>query len=292
MSIRKSFLGLAIFPLTAFLVASSDVQPARRVLQSQPAAAEKRVWTEEDLIALRGISPVMDSGLRAAGAVSPTGDASTRYSRFRDPRWYRERLEPLRAELDRTNAEIRRLRGILKSGRGGTNGIDLGQDTEGITPESEVTLLVNRRAAILRQIDALEDLAQKNEVLPGELRMERSAEEHACSAYLQAAAEFVPEPENLQSEAQWRKRFAELHEQLDYSQRELSVLKREWSASLVQYYPNPMKALREQFTRREVNALAKKIRDKKAEIAQLMQTISDLEDDLRHSGGPPGWARE
>jgi chromosome segregation ATPase len=291
-ALRKCLLGLAIFPLTASLVAASELQPPRVFLQSPSTAAEKRVWTEEDLIALRAISPVMDSGLRPSGEASRAGEASKRYTKFRDPRWYREQLEPLRAELERTSAEIRKLRSMLKSGKGGTNRIDFDQETEGVTTEWEVTLLVNRRAAILKQIDALEDLAQKNEVLPGELRKERSADELAYSTYQEEVANLTPEPEKLESEAQWRKRFAELHEQLEYAQRELSVLQREWSVSLNQYYPNPMKAMREQFTRREIDALAKKIRDKKAEIAQLKQTISDLEDDLRHSGGPPGWARE
>jgi hypothetical protein len=34
-----------------------------------------------------------------------------------------------------------------------------------------------------------------------------------------------------------------------------------------------------------------KIDAKKKEIEQLKQSFSDLEDDLRKSGGDPGWAR-
>lgn len=285
MSCRKRFLGLSMFTLAACFAASGSVQ-------IPPKAAEKKVWTEEDLVALRGISPVMDSGSRAIGEAPRAGESSTRYTKFKDPRWYREKLEPLRAELERTHTELRRLRSALKSGKGGTNGIDLDQDTEGINPESAITLFVRHRAEILRQIDAIEDLAQKNEIPPGELRIERSADEHAYSAYLEAAAEFVAEPEKLQAEAQWRKRFVEIREQLDYAQRELDVLQREWGTGLVQYYPDPNKALRQQYSHRELNALAQKIRNKKTEVAQLKQAISDLEDDLRHSGGPAGWARE
>ncbi len=285
MTFRKRLLSLSIVALAAGVVVSASVQ-------APPTTAAKKVWTEEDLIALRGISPVMDSRLRAAVPATPAPQNPARYTKFKDPRWYREGLEPLRAELARTNAALRRLRNALKSGKGGTNAIDLDWDVEGITPESEVALLVKHRAEILRQIDTIEDLAQKNEILPGELRKERSAEELAYSAYLDAAARDTPEPEKLQTEAQWRQRFAELREQLGYAQRELSVLVREWNMGLVQYYPNPNKAMREQYTRRELSKLAQKIRDKKSEIARLKQTISDLEDDLRHAGGPPGWSRE
>lgn len=285
MSCRKRLLGLAIVTLAACLAATGSVQ-------TPPKAAERKIWTEEDLLALREISPVMDFGMRRTGEAPRAGESSARYTKFKDPRWYREMLEPLRIELERTSAELRRLRTLLKSGKGGTRGIDLGQDTEGINPESAVAILVKHRTEILRRIDAIEDLAQKNEILPGELRKERSADELAYSAYEEEVAKLTPEPEKLQNEAQWRRRFAELHEQLDYAQRELKVLQWEWNSGLVQYYPNPNKALREEYTRREVNALAKKIRDKKAEVAQLKQAISDLEDDLRHAGGPPGWSRE
>ncbi len=285
MACRKLLLAFATLCFSACANAS---QPADAVR----AEDEKKVWTNEDVESLRAISAIMESGLGAAGESSRPDGAPAFYTKFKDPRWYREQLEPLRAELDRTTAELRRLRAILKSGKGGTNTIVLDQDTEGITPESAVVILQQRRVSLFKQIDALEDLAQKNGILPGELRKDRSPEELAFSAYLDAAAQDVPEPETPKTEEQWRKRFAELREQLYYSQKELNILQWEWNTSLVQYYPDPNKAIREEFTLRELNTLARKIREKKAEIAQLKQAISDLEDDLRHAGGPPGWSRE
>lgn len=94
------------------------------------------------------------------------------------------------------------------------------------------------------------------------------------------------------SEAYWRKRFSELHYKIRIAQSELDLLKREWNVLLLQYDPNPAKAMRESITRKQINEHRKKIDDKNAEIRQLRQQFSDLEDELRHSGGDPGWSRE
>jgi hypothetical protein len=94
------------------------------------------------------------------------------------------------------------------------------------------------------------------------------------------------------NEAYWRKTFSELHYKIHTAQTELDLLQRELNVSLIQYDPNPAKAMRESITRRQINEHRKKIEAKKAEIRQLQQQESDLEDELRHSGGNPGWSRE
>jgi len=42
----------------------------------------------------------------------------------------------------------------------------------------------------------------------------------------------------------------------------------------------------------KINEHRKKMDEKNAEIRHLHQEFSDLEDDLRHSGGDAGWSRE
>lgn len=93
-------------------------------------------------------------------------------------------------------------------------------------------------------------------------------------------------------EADWRKVFSELHYKIHIAQAELDLLQRELSVALIQYYPDPAKTMRESVTRRQIDEGRKKIEDKKAEIHQLELQESDLEDELRHSGGDPGWSRE
>lgn len=93
-------------------------------------------------------------------------------------------------------------------------------------------------------------------------------------------------------EKKWRKRFQDLRDRIAQSEKELDVLQRELNKSQVQYYPDPQKALMEQNQRKEINEKTSKIDGKKKEIEQLKQSFSDLEDELRKSGGDSGWARE
>ena len=99
------------------------------------------------------------------------------------------------------------------------------------------------------------------------------------------------EKEELTPEKIWRKRFADLRKKIDTAEQELSVLQREENKAEVQYYPDPTKAMKEQYSRDDINKKADKIAAKQKEIAALKQQWDDMEDQLRKSGGDPGWAR-
>jgi DNA repair exonuclease SbcCD ATPase subunit len=96
----------------------------------------------------------------------------------------------------------------------------------------------------------------------------------------------------VKDEAYWRKQFAEIRYKIRRAQSELDILQRELNEALVIYDPNPQRAMRENVTRKNINAHRQAIEDKKKEIAELQKQLSDLEDDLRHAGGEPGWSRE
>ena len=99
------------------------------------------------------------------------------------------------------------------------------------------------------------------------------------------------EAQDANGEAAWRKRFKEQRDKISKAETELDILERELQKSQTEYYPDPQKALTEQNTRKEINDKTAKIDAKKQEIAQLKQGMDDLEDQLRKSGGDPGWAR-
>jgi hypothetical protein len=99
------------------------------------------------------------------------------------------------------------------------------------------------------------------------------------------------EQEDPNSEKAWRKRFADQHRKISDAELELDVLQRELQKSGVQYYSDPQKAMNEQLTRNEINEKTAKIEAKKKQLADLKQELSDMEDQLRASGGDVGWAR-
>jgi chromosome segregation ATPase len=94
------------------------------------------------------------------------------------------------------------------------------------------------------------------------------------------------------TEEEWRKRFKEARQNLADAQKELDILQRESQKAQVQYYSDPQKALAEQYTRQDVNDLDAKIDAKKQEVEKIKQHLSDMEDELRRSGGEIGWSRE
>src|SRR5579862_2440986 len=117
---------------------------------------------------------------------------------------------------------------------------------------------------------------EPNAVKPGEAPADAKGDKSAA-------------PDN--SEAGWRKRFADQRAKIGQAEQELDVLQREASKLQTQYYNDPQKALAEQYTRKDITDQDAKIQAKKDEIAKLKQGLSDLEDQLRAAGGDAGWAR-
>lgn len=105
-----------------------------------------------------------------------------------------------------------------------------------------------------------------------------------------AGAEGAADKPKETPERRWRKRFADAYKDLDRTERELDILQRENDKAQVQYYSDPTKALKEQYTRKEINDRDTKIAAKQKEVQQAKDRISDLEDQLRKDGGDPGWA--
>ena len=97
--------------------------------------------------------------------------------------------------------------------------------------------------------------------------------------------------EDPNGEAAWRKKFQGQRDKIEKVMKEVGVLGRELEKAQMEYYPDPQKAMTQQNTRADVNAISAKIDAKKKELDQLRQGLDDLEDQLRKSGGNPGWAR-
>jgi parvulin-like peptidyl-prolyl isomerase len=93
-------------------------------------------------------------------------------------------------------------------------------------------------------------------------------------------------------EVYWWQRFSQVRTRLRQDQEAIEIMQRELGELDVQYYPNPQEALVQSVTRSDINSKTAAIAAKKSEIVALQQQLSDMEDELRQSGGDPGWARE
>ena len=106
-----------------------------------------------------------------------------------------------------------------------------------------------------------------------------------------SAQKSVDPADDPKTEAYWRKRATKLRAKLAATEQELDVLQRELSKGELQYYPDPQKALMQQYSRSDINEKTAKVDAKKAEVESLKQQVADLEDAVRKAGGDPGWVR-
>jgi hypothetical protein len=91
-------------------------------------------------------------------------------------------------------------------------------------------------------------------------------------------------------ESYWRQKFAEANKKLTDDSHELDILQREFNLKQEQFYTDPMAALKQDYSRSDLNDSRAKIDEKTALVAQDKADISTLEDELRQAGGDPGWA--
>lgn len=105
-----------------------------------------------------------------------------------------------------------------------------------------------------------------------------------------AAAASGEKPAVVKDEAYWRQKFDDANRRLADDAHELDILQRELNLKQEQYYTDPMASLKQQYSRQDINDARAKIDAKAAAVAQDKQDIANLEEELRQSGGDPGWA--
>jgi hypothetical protein len=94
-----------------------------------------------------------------------------------------------------------------------------------------------------------------------------------------------------QGEKYWRDKFASLNKKLDQDQTELDVMQRELGQLNMQNYSDPVQAMQQGYSRSDIQKKTDDISAKQKAVDEDKQAIDDAEDDLRKSGGDPGWAR-
>ena len=94
------------------------------------------------------------------------------------------------------------------------------------------------------------------------------------------------------NEVAWRKKYSELRDKIALKAKEIDVTQRELNLKQQQYYSDPNVALREQYSRSDINDSKTKIDDMRRELVDMQAQLSDLDDQLRRAGLPSSWSRE
>lgn len=157
-------LGLAAFPA---LAQAPQTQPSQK-----PSPKPKKVWTNDDLEALRGgvSTPVAAPAAPAAEAAQAAPEKPRPLPQEKDPKYYRSRLEPLRKQLADVEAKIKETQAALNDPFRGTNAVVLAQPTPVMRPEDQFAAYEKQRKELQQQIDDLEAQARQNGISPGDIR--------------------------------------------------------------------------------------------------------------------------
>jgi hypothetical protein len=163
------------FSLAVSMTLSALAIPLRAANQPRAGKTEKTtvLWTNEDLEKLRPLAAISIVGQPNQADDSTTAAMSVPYLETRDPQWYAEQAAKLREELERQQTQLGKYRQALEDARSlkeTTGGIDLDESDIGITPEAGIEILRERVSETQAQLDALEDLARRNDIEPGTLR--------------------------------------------------------------------------------------------------------------------------
>jgi hypothetical protein len=132
------------------------------------------VWTNDDLEKLHGLGTISIVG-RMEQATPTSASASGPYVKTQDPDWYGVEAAKLRDQLERRLSQLDEYRQALddtRSLRETSGGINLVAGDVGITPQSGIEILQQRVNETQAKLGALEDLARRNGIAPGALRVE------------------------------------------------------------------------------------------------------------------------
>ena len=146
-----------------------------RAANGPHAATERQskvLWTNDNLDKLHYRAAISIVGPEGSGQSAPAPWPAP-YVKTQDPNWYAAQAANLRAELEYRQTQLREYQQSLSDARSleeSTGGIDLAEGDVAITPEAGIETLQQRVSETQSELDALEDLARRNDIEPGTLR--------------------------------------------------------------------------------------------------------------------------
>ena len=164
---RRMCISVVLTVLSAAIPLRAANRPHAGTDSQNPA-----VWTNDDVEKLH--HPGLISIVGRIDEERPTSaSAPAPYVRTQDPEWYAEQAAKLRDELERRRAQLREYWQALDDARNlrdTTGGVNLDESDAGITPEAGIEILERRVKEAQTELDALEELARRNDIPPGTLR--------------------------------------------------------------------------------------------------------------------------
>jgi len=134
----------------------------------------KKVWTEDDISKVGGISVVGDSSASTPGpgrsSSQPSREGSDDSAQGKQVDYYREQLRPLQAQLDATDKKIDELRNFKADNSSVSGGINPNHGYSMTPIPDQIKQLEDKKKQIQDKIDALTDEARKKGIEPGQLR--------------------------------------------------------------------------------------------------------------------------
>src|SRR5712692_6240399 len=191
------------------------------------------------------------------------------YTRFRDAKWYARQIQSLRDEVAKIDADLKTLVEARKSGKGITDAVALDQEPEGVTSEGQMEVLRKQRVLLMRQIDALEEQARHNAIVPGELRTEYGPEEPATRGKRRLGREAKDLENSLIQEK----------EHLERVRKKAELLRRNQKLKAQQEYSNPEPPSRRNKPS-ELVGITTRLTEKQAEAKEAEQKVAEREDRL------------
>ena len=131
-----------------------------------------KVWTNDDLEKLHHPGLISIVGQIDQEKPKPAPSLAG-YFKTQDPEWYAAQAANLRDKLEYRQAQLRDYKQALddvQSLRESTGGVDLVNEDFATTPEAGIEILQQRVSETQSELDALEDLARRNDIEPGTLR--------------------------------------------------------------------------------------------------------------------------
>jgi hypothetical protein len=162
------------FSLALSMTLGTLAIPLRAAKKPRAGTDNRRplVWTNDDLARLHSLGLIAIVGqsdeAKSTPASVPEGNAKTQ-----NPEWYAQQAAKLRDELQRRQAQLNGFRQAIEDVRSlktMTGGINLDDGDIGITPQAGIECLQQRVNETQTELDALEDLARRNDIEPGTLR--------------------------------------------------------------------------------------------------------------------------